>query len=404
MNKLWNKNFVLLIQGNGFSIIGDILYSVAIGYWVLEKTGSTALMGIMSSISMFTTMFLMPLAGTIVDRIERKIIIVGMDFIRGILMLVIGFLAMQDYLSIPIVLLASAIASLCAVFFSPAIETVLLDIIPRSEFLRGQSISRGITSFISLVGKAISGMLVAFFGVPLIIVLNGISFLISAFSEYFIDIPRLKNQSEEIHLNEIGIDFVEGAKSIIKHPVLQILIPCSLCMNLLGSGIGSMLMPFCMEKGYSLDQYGILMACMTAASLFCVSVLATIKLSGKQRYYALAAGFIAYGIFTIPAYLSKSFILLLGLTFLATFGNAIGNSIFDASFMLALPEEKRGVILGFVYATSSGGQALSTLIYGFLGEYISLEVIFIVGTFLAMFPTIFVCFHKRTKEFIISNS
>lgn len=59
--KLWNKDTILMLQGNAVSALGDILYSVAIGYWVYEKTGSSALMGIMSSISMFMTMLVMPL-------------------------------------------------------------------------------------------------------------------------------------------------------------------------------------------------------------------------------------------------------------------------------------------------------------------------------------------------------
>jgi hypothetical protein len=42
--KLWNKDFILLLQGNTVSTIGDLMYSVAIGYWVYVQTGSTALM------------------------------------------------------------------------------------------------------------------------------------------------------------------------------------------------------------------------------------------------------------------------------------------------------------------------------------------------------------------------
>ena len=58
--KLWNKDYILLLQGNAVSTIGDLMYSVAIGYWVYEQTGSSALMGLMSSISMFVTMFFAP--------------------------------------------------------------------------------------------------------------------------------------------------------------------------------------------------------------------------------------------------------------------------------------------------------------------------------------------------------
>ena len=59
--KLWNKDYILLLHGKTVSTIGDLMYSVAIGYWVYQQTGSSALMGIMSSISMFVTMFFSPI-------------------------------------------------------------------------------------------------------------------------------------------------------------------------------------------------------------------------------------------------------------------------------------------------------------------------------------------------------
>ena len=70
--KLWNKDFILLIQGNAISSLGDLMYSVAIGYWVYDQTGSNSLMGVMSAISMFVTMFLSPFTGSIVDKCNRK--------------------------------------------------------------------------------------------------------------------------------------------------------------------------------------------------------------------------------------------------------------------------------------------------------------------------------------------
>ena len=104
--KLWNKDFILLLQGNAVSSIGDLMYSVAIGYWVYAQTGSNALMGIMSAISMFVTMFLSPFTGSIIDKCNRKWVMVGMDVVQGIVMLAVGILAFTNSLSVPIVLIA----------------------------------------------------------------------------------------------------------------------------------------------------------------------------------------------------------------------------------------------------------------------------------------------------------
>ena len=84
--KLWNRDFILLLQGNAVSCIGDLMYSVAIGYWVYEQTGSSALMGIMSAISMFVTMFLSPFTGSIV----RNNVSVNDGKVKGELIAVVG--------------------------------------------------------------------------------------------------------------------------------------------------------------------------------------------------------------------------------------------------------------------------------------------------------------------------
>ena len=135
MKKLWNKDFILLLQGNTVSTLGDLMYSVAIGLWVYEQTGSNSLMGIMSSISMFVTMFLSPFSGSIVDKVSRKWVLVGMDLLQSAIMLTVGILAYTEKLNVPIVLIAAFLAALGSVFYSPAASTLMLDIIPRDDMV-----------------------------------------------------------------------------------------------------------------------------------------------------------------------------------------------------------------------------------------------------------------------------
>ena len=401
--KLWNKDYILMLQGNAVSAIGDVLYSVAIGYWVYEKTGSSALMGIMSSISMFMVMFVSPFSGSIVDKCSRKAIIVGMDALRGLIMLIVGALAFTDKLSVPIVLAAAFLASACSVFFSPAVSTLMLDIIPHDDMVRGQSVHSGITSFINLVGKALSGALVAFLGVPLIIVINGISYLFSAATEVFIHVPKTVQQGAKVTVSGILRDFGLAIREIFGNRFLQLFVPCALILNLLGAGPMTLMLPFCLEKGFTVDMYGYLMSVETAASLICVSLLGIIKLTPKARYYMMAAGFLISIPIYILAYLSRHYILMCVLFFLGAFTNCMGNAVFNASLMLALPEENRGAILGFVSAASTGGCALSAVIFGVLGDVFPLYLVFVAGNLLTIPPMLYLGLHKNTREFIISN-
>ena len=401
--KLWNKDTILMLQGNAVSGLGDILYSVAIGYWVYEKTGSSGLMGIMSSISMFMTMFVMPFSGSIVDKCSRKGIIVGMDAARGIIMLALGALAFADSLSVPIVLLAAFLASGCSVFFSPAVSTLMLDIIPHDDMVRGQSVFSGVNSLLNLVGKAVSGALVAFLGVPLIIVLNGVSYLISAGTELFITVPKTVHQGEKITLGGILWDFRLAAREIFHDRFLKLFIPCSLIVNLLGAGPVSLMLPFVLEKGFTVDMYGYLMSVETAASLLGVCLLGIVKLNPKARYLGMCVGFLSTVLFYTTAYLTSSYGVMCVMMFLGGFGNALGNAIFNASMMLALPEENRGAILGFVSSFSTGGCALSAVIYGVLGDIFPLHLVFVVGSLLSTIPMAYMCLHRDSREFVLTH-
>lgn len=401
--KLWNKDFILLLQANAVSSIGDLMYSVAIGYWVYQQTGSSALMGVMSSISMFVTMFLSPVCGSIVDKCSRKWLIVGIDLLQGVLMLVVGVLAWLNTLNVPIVLLAALLSSFGSVFYSPAVSTLMIDIIPRDDMVQGQSVSSGISSLISLVGTGLSGAMVAFLGVPLIVVLNGLSNLYSAFSEVFVHVPRTVQQGTQVTLKGIAHDMGSAVKTIFSDSCLRLFVPCALILNLLGAGPMSLMLPFCMEKGFTVDMYGYLMSIATAGSLLCVLILGLVKLTPRARFRTMALGFSCSVLFFTLAYVSRQFIPLGVLFFLGSLTNAAGNAVFNASLMLALPQQNRSAILGLIQAASCGGVALSAVLYGLLGDLFPLHLVFAAGSLLSIVPMLYLCFHPQTKAFVLEH-
>lgn len=401
--KLWNKDYILMLQGGAFSALGDVLYSVAIGYWVYEQTGSSALMGIMSSVSMFMTMIVMPFSGTVIDKCNRKWIIVGADILRGVLMLAVGVLALMGRLSVGIVLLAAVASSGCMVFFEPAVSTVMLDIIPHDDMVRGQSVQNGVKTLLNLVGKAVSGALVIAAGVPAMIIINGVSYLVSAFTEMFISIPGTRKQGETVRINSIVRDFRIALEETARDKYLRLFIPSVLILNLLASGPMTLMLPFALEKGFSVELYGYLMSIQTASSLICVVLLGIKKLSSKARYYAMAAGYMLFIAFAIGAYLSTGFVTVAVMLFCCLFANTLANSIFNASLMLALPEDKRGALLGMIAAASSGGSALSAVIYGFFCDVFPIYMVFTAGSLLSVPLLAYLCLHKNTKEFVTTH-
>ena len=400
--RLWNRDFILLLQGNAVSTVGDLMYSVAIGYWVYQETGSSGLMGIMSAISMFVTMFLSPFCGSIVDKLNRKWVLVCMDLMQGVVMLTVGVLASSSRLSIPVVLIAALLAAFGGVFYSPAASTLMIDIIPHDDMVRGQSVFAGSSTIINMLGNAFSGAMVAFFGVPIIILFNGCSNLYSALTELFIRVPKTVKQGERVTLKGVLRDSRAALGAIFSEPCLRIFVPCALLLNLLSAGPMALL-PFTLEKGFPVENYGILMSVWMASSLVCVLLLSAIKLRPKARFFTMAVCFTSSIGFFVAAYLSNHFVLTCVFAALAAFTNCAGNTVFNASLMLALPEENRGAILGFIQSACTGGTAISTVAYGLLGDVFPLYLVFVVGTLMSLLPMVYLCFHPRVKEFILSH-
>lgn len=70
----------LLLQGEFISVMGDMIYEIGRGFWVLAFTGSTVIMGTLMDISVLPSVLLSPFAGVIVDRSNRKKLIYFYDF------------------------------------------------------------------------------------------------------------------------------------------------------------------------------------------------------------------------------------------------------------------------------------------------------------------------------------
>jgi hypothetical protein len=184
---------------------------------------------------------------------------------------------------------------------------------------------------------------------------------------------------------------------------MWVFVPCALIINLLAAGSFSLMLPFCMEKGFTVDMYGYLVATYAAASLVAVMLLGVIKFSPRARFWVMSLGFSLSVPFLVATCLSTRFLPVCIFAFLSGFLNCAGNTVFNATLMLALPEKNRSAILGFIRSASVGGSALSAVIYGFLGEFFPLFIVFSIGSAISLFPMLYMCFHPKTKRFVQEN-
>ncbi|KPU43284.1 putative bacilysin exporter BacE [Oxobacter pfennigii] len=200
--KLWNLNFILLFQGQAVSILGDNVFDIALRFWILSKTGSVSLMGVLLAVATLPKVFISPFAGTFVDRHDRKKVLITADIIRAIAIFCIGIAAVAGFLQVWMVFISCIVVDICGCFFNPTINSCIPDVVPQSKLLKANSILSSISSVNDMVGYAFGGFLVQIIGAPVLFVINGFSFLFSAVSECFTKIPQIKSSSEKLNFME----------------------------------------------------------------------------------------------------------------------------------------------------------------------------------------------------------
>ena len=142
--KLFTRNFMLLILGQLTSLFGNFILKLALSMYVLEVTGSAAIFAGILSIATIPTIFLSPLGGILADRANRRNIMVALDTLTGISVLSTTLLlsAKNDMVMISILLI---ILSILGAFETPTVQACIPTMLEGENIMKGNAVDpRGI--------------------------------------------------------------------------------------------------------------------------------------------------------------------------------------------------------------------------------------------------------------------
>lgn len=227
-----NRNYFLLWLGNLTSQLGDNFYSIALAWWILEKTNSPSIMGFFLLVSVVPGLLFGLIAGTFVDKWNRKYIIVASDVIRGILVLIIVYLSAINCLEIWHVFVIGAGISLVTSFFEPSIQALIPQVVSSDKLKEANAMSQMVTGICTVLGPLLGALSISIFGLTIVFLLNGISYLLSAIMECYI---QLNYKNEQPKSSNIRSDIIEGILFLKKkQEVLRVIIILTIAHFFLG--------------------------------------------------------------------------------------------------------------------------------------------------------------------------
>jgi MFS family permease len=180
-----NRNFRLLFIGQTISQLGDWFNSVAVFALMLDLTGSATAVAWMMIAQFLPIAFVGPVAGVVVDRVDRRKVMIVADVLRGLL--VLGLLLVRRPEQVWIAYLVMTLTVSGTAFFEPARTATIPTITRPAELMPANAISSATWSAMLAIGASVGGVVTWLAGRNVAFVLNAASFFVSA---YFIGLTR----------------------------------------------------------------------------------------------------------------------------------------------------------------------------------------------------------------------
>lgn len=397
-----NKNFFLLWNGQLVSALGDALYAMALNFFILQETGSTAIMGTVMALVTLPRIILGPVSGVYVDKVDRKLLIVWGDIIRGLSIIFVAVMAYFDRLEIWMVMVVAVVLGVCASFFNPSVESVLPDIVPSDKMIKASSSYQIATTGADILGQSVGGALYVLVGAPLMFLMNGVSYLLSAVSECFINIPKVSRKNVEITFKE---DFKEGLRFILAYEGLVRTIAISFFINFLFGMIRVSIIPwFVNTENLGMTRYGVLNAFQSVGLIVGMLVLSFINIKQGHKYKIYLTTLLLFIVSIGLGAFFNQYVLILILFAVGFAFQFVFNTVLNSTIMLKTPMDKRGKVSATKTTIGMAVSPLGNFVGGILCELIVPRYLIMINVVLAVVVVCLVVIHPTVKSFLVEES
>lgn len=374
------KNFVLIIIGQIISLFGNAILRFALPLYLLSETNSAMLFGLVSACSFVPMILLYPIGGMIADRVNRRNIMVILDFLTAGVTLIFTMLLGKLDLTMLILAMLILLYGIQGTY-QPAVQASVPLLMKNHNLVKGNAVINLVSSLASLIGPVAGGAIYGFFGLYPILYISILCFAFSAVMELFIKIPYEKRSHANNILKTAGTDLKESINFIKnERPVIWKLSLIIASVNLFFSSLITISLPVIITQMLGFSEktgnqlYGYAGGTLAAGSLF-GGLLAGI-LSKKQRaLYQYLLLIISSSVllpiaaalfFPLPA-MTVYFIIIICCFIMVTISSLFSIQILSYLQMLT-PEHMLGKVISCAMCICMCAQPVGQAFYGVLIE------------------------------------
>jgi DHA3 family macrolide efflux protein-like MFS transporter len=388
IGKNWMKKFVPIWSAQLFSLLGSSLVQFALIWWITQQTGSAVYLAMATIVAILPEVLLSPFAGALVDRLNRRYVMIVSDVLIALLTLSLAILFAFDLVQIWHIFVVMFLRSIGSVFHWPAMQASTSLMVPEKHLARVAGINQALRGSLNIIAPPLGALLMSVLKFYQVISVDVITAIIAITPLLFIRIPQPVRADADAALTPKLLlkDVAEGFRYMKNWKGLLYLTFLAAMLNFFLAPAGTLL-PLMITQHFKAGVWELSALESSVGIGVVIGGLALGVWGGFKRkivtsltgVIGICLGVLVFGLAPANAF----WMGLVGMVLLG-FMNPIANGPLQAIMQSKVAPEMQGRVMGTTGALCSAMMPLSMLIVAPVAEFLGLRVWYWVGGSLTM--------------------
>ncbi|MFC6255110.1 MFS transporter [Secundilactobacillus hailunensis] len=361
-SSLRNRNFRYFWFGQIISVMGTWIQRTAQTWLVYQMTNSAFLVGVLTACQFIPILLLTLIAGTVIDRHPKKLILLTTQtgfLILGVVMTILVYAKIVQYWQI---LLIAILHGMLQSFDTPTRQSYVVELVGQKDLMNGISLNSTVFNLAKIAGPSLAGILMVKFSVGFCFLVDSISYLAVLLGLFLIQqTPALIAKTQKRYLWK---DVKEGLAYVWQHAAVRMsaelmLIVCTLNYN------NNVIIPIFAKTvlNSGAQAYASLLSATGIGSLIAAFLMSYLSRFGLQRNIYLAVGLGTATLQTLMIFV-HSYPLAIAMMVAIGFCNMVFLNQSNASFQFSIPNGLRGRVMSIYVLLNQGTTPIGSLFVG----------------------------------------
>jgi predicted MFS family arabinose efflux permease len=366
-SSLRHVNFRYLWFGTLFMSGGQWIQQVTLGWLLYELTGSSILLGALNGLRVLPFLIASPIAGVAADRMNRRGLILGTQYVLMATAVAMGIIIASGYLQIWHLFVFTLITGCAWAFVDPVRQSVIPNVVPKSDLMNAIALNSSAFNLTKILGPSLGGLLILWFGSAGNFFVQGLAYAAVLVAMYWIEVPPTPGDARR---SSALANLKEGLVYVWSNPIVFALMTAALVPRVFAIPYQTLMPVFQKDVlGVGPEGLGMLLAAPGVGAIFAGLFLATLANRIRHQGFVLLGSLILLGVMLNVFSWTRSFPMAL----LALVGIGVFQILYMATthtlLQVIVPDQLRGRVMS-IYALDRGLMPAGALVAGISSHYV----------------------------------